>query len=91
MRESGRDTNASSHEVAGAPSRQRQNEGCLPANTVKGLLTYPKLVRRVLFVRRGDAVDGIRERERKREREGRGGWRDLEELTMFIYSLFTLD
>jgi len=39
---------------------------------VKGLLTYPKRVRRVLFVRRGDAVDGIREkkRERKIEREG---------------------
>lgn len=69
MRESGRDTNASSHEVAGAPSKQRQNEGCLPANTVKGLLTYPKLVRRVLFVRRGDTVDGIRERERTRERK----------------------
>lgn len=39
---------------------------------MKGLLTYPKRVRRVLFVRRGDAVDGIREKERKRKIERKG-------------------
>lgn len=36
---------------------------------MKGLLTYPKRVRRVLFVRRGNAVDGIRERKRERKIE----------------------
>lgn len=40
---------------------------------MKGLLTYPKRVRRVLFVRRGDAVDGIGEREREREKKGGRG------------------
>lgn len=74
-------------------------EGCLPANTVKGLLTYPKRVRRVLFVRRGDAVDGIRGREREREKEKRGteergeeeGVKRKRKPTMFIYVLFTAD
>lgn len=39
---------------------------------MKGLLTYPKRVRRVLFVRRGDAVDGIGERKREKARKGEG-------------------
>lgn len=37
---------------------------------MKDLLTYPKRVRRVLFVRRGDAVDRIRERKGERDRKG---------------------